>query len=197
MATPYTKDLDYAARVLKSGGIIVCPAEGVFGLSCDVDNQDAIERIISLKKRDSAKGLILVDGDDAFFKDHTDFNKLSKNALNLMSLNWPGPHTFIVPSKSSFSSPAVRPDHTMAFRISSFPTFIKLCKSLGRPLISTSANISGCEAVSDISLLDPKIVNGVDLVLDLPCGGQSAPTSIYDCILERLLRNGPGFKEFL
>ncbi len=197
MATPYTKDLDYASSVLNAGGIIVCPSEGVYGLSCDVNNQKAIERIIRLKKRDSAKGLILVDGNDKFLKEHADFTKLSKRALYLMNLNWPGPHTFIVPSVKFFNSYAVRSDHTMAFRISSFSAFVNLCDSLGRPLISTSANISGQNAVSELSLLDPEIIAGVDLVLDLPCGGQFAPTSIYDCILERLIRTGPGFKEFL
>ncbi len=197
MTAQFTTELDRAACALREGAVIVCPSEGVYGLSCDATNEEAIAKIIALKRRDSAKGLIMVDCNRNFLNAHLDTERLNPKALALMEHNWPGPHTFVVPVLESFKSKAIRDDHTLAFRVTAFAPLAALCKKLGRPLISTSANISGQRAVSTLDDLDISIIIGADYVVAFECGGQSQPTSIYDTLTSTLIRQGPGFKENL
>lgn len=60
MSAIITEDINLCATVLRDGGVVICPTEGVYGLSCAVFSDDAVKRIISIKNRDSAKGLIIV-----------------------------------------------------------------------------------------------------------------------------------------
>ena len=140
---------------------------------------------------------ICVDGKNVEVTKRTENGFLFVNgkACQLMSSMWPGPHTFILPMNDDFHSIALKDNHTVAVRITAFETLANLCKESGVPLVSTSANISGHEATSEISLLDKKLLDRVQLVLDLPCGGQNAPTSIYDTLTHTLVRKGPGWKE--
>lgn len=197
MIAQFTYELDRVAKALRQGAVIVCPSEGVYGLSCDASNEEAIKRIIALKRRDSAKGLIMVDANRNFVDEHIDLSRIDKKSLDLMDKNWPGPHTFVLPCFENFKSSAVRDNHTFAFRVTAFKPLADLCLKLGSPLISTSANISGQNAVSSIDDLDVNILIGVDYVVSYECGGQKDPTSIYDSITHTLIRKGPHFKETL
>lgn len=195
MIAQVTTELDRAVDALRQGAVIICPSEGVYGLSCDATNEKAIRRIIALKKRDTAKGLIMVDCKRDFLNQHLDLERINSQDLALMEANWPGPHTFVVPVNQEFKSSAVRDNHTLAFRVTAFAPLAKLCEKLGKPLISTSANISGQSAVSTLDDLDLNVIIGVDLVIALECGGQLLPSSIYDTLTHTLIRQGPGFKE--
>lgn len=195
MTAQFTTELDRAVEALRQGAVIVCPSEGVYGLSCDATNEEAIKRIIELKKRDTAKGLIMVDYKRDFLNQHLDLTRISSRDLSLMEANWPGPHTFVVPIKNEFKSLAIREDHSLAFRVTAFAPLAKLCEKLGKPLISTSANISGQRAVSNLDDLDLSMIIGTDLVIAFECGGQILPSSIYDTLTHTLIRQGPGFKE--
>jgi L-threonylcarbamoyladenylate synthase len=193
MEDKFTKDILRAALVIQSGGVIVCPSEGVYGISCSLFNEDAIKRVISIKERDVSKGLIIVDHTLDKLSAYIDNSRLNEKAKELINKMWPGPHTFVLPIIESFNSIAEKENHTAAVRITAFEALKEICKQAGTPIISTSANISGKAATSVISQLDSVIVDRVDLVLDLPCGGQSSPTSIYDTTTNTLVRKGPGW----
>lgn len=195
MRAVFSKSITKAAEVIKSGGLVICPSEGVYGISCSVFNEDAVKKVIAVKERDVSKGLIIVDSSLSLLSRYIDDKRVDDSAYKLMSSMWPGPHTFILPMNDDFHSIALKDNHTVAVRITAFETLANLCKESGVPLVSTSANISGHEATSEISLLDKKLLDRVQLVLDLPCGGQNAPTSIYDTLTHTLVRKGPGWKE--
>ncbi|MGN0893386.1 MAG: L-threonylcarbamoyladenylate synthase [Succinivibrio sp.] len=190
-----TDSIEKAAAVIRDGGVIICPTEGVYGISCSVFNEDAVNRVISIKQRDISKGLIIVDSSLDILNQYIDREKIDDYSQSLMEKMWPGPHTFVLPVKDDLKTVAVRDNRTVAVRITSFNILAALCKYARVPLISTSANISGFEATDSLDRLDSKLEDKVDLVLTLPCSGQSEPTSIYDTQTKKLVRKGPHWIE--
>lgn len=195
MSTIFTDSIEQAASVIASGGVIVCPSEGVYGISCSVFNEAAVKRIIAVKHRSSTKGLIIVDSSLEYLREYLDESRVDARAMALMDGMWPGPHTFVVPVVDEFKNAAVRDDHTAGVRISAFRPFAVICSKAKTPIVSTSANISGENATSDLESIDPRITDNVDLVLTLPCGGLSASTSIYNTLTHTLIRQGPMWDE--
>lgn len=195
MTAVFSTSITKAAEVIKSGGLVICPSEGVYGISCSVFNEDAVKKVIAAKERDVSKGLIIVDNSLYTLSRYIDSKRVDNESHKLMSSMWPGPHTFILPMTDDFHSIALKDNHTVAVRITAFETLAALCRECATPLVSTSANISGQPATSDVTLLDKKLLERVDLVLTLPCGGQNAPTSIFDTLTHTLVRKGPGWKE--
>lgn len=195
MTAIFSKSITKAAEIIKAGGLVICPSEGVYGISCSVFNETAVKKVIAAKERDVSKGLIIVDSSLSSLSKYIDDNRIDATSRNLITSMWPGPHTFVLPMNDDFHSIALKDNHTVAVRITLFETLAKLCIECECPLISTSANISGQPATCDVSLLDKKLLERVDLVLDLPCGGQNEPTSIYDTLTHTLVRKGPGWKE--
>ncbi len=188
----FSENIDLAASVIKAGGVVICPAEGVYGLSCNALNEEAVKRIIAIKERDGAKGLITLAASMEDLGEVIDTKAMSTDTLALMSRLWPGPYTFVVPCLNSFiGSSLTGGRNCIAVRATSFEALAHLCKKSGTPLVSTSANLSGADAVSEFSLLSPIILRRVDLALTLPCGGLEGSTSVYDTLSRTLLRKGP------
>lgn len=194
MSAIFSSSIERAALVIAQGGVIVCPTEGVYGISCSLFDETAIKRVIQIKERDIQKGLIIVDHCLDTLNDYICLDNCDNECKELIKRMWPGPHTFIVKAKESFNSIALRSDHSVAVRITQFDTLAKVCKASNVPMISTSANISGNPATSDLSTLDPKLIERVDLILDLPCGNLSEPTSIYDTLTHTLVRKSSNWK---
>ena len=197
MSTIFTDSIEQAASVIASGGVIVCPSEGLYGISCSVFNEAAVKIIIAIKHRSSAKGLIIVDSSLEYLREYLDESRVDDRAMALMDGMWPGPHTFVVPVVDEFKNAAVIDDHTAGVRISAFRPFAEICSKARTPIVSTSANISGESATCDLESIDPRITDNVDLVLTLPCGGLSASTSIYNTLTHTLIRQGPMWEEKL
>lgn len=192
----FTSEITKAAEIIASGGVVLCPAEGVYGLSCAALNDDAVGRIIRIKERDSAKGLITMGDSVKALKDIFNFEALPEQSRALMDRLWPGPYTFIVPCTKELHGRALTGGRdTVAVRVTAFEIMAELCRRCACPLVSTSANLSGGEAVSDFEQLSPIVLKRVDLVLKLPCGGLRGSTSIYDTVHQRLVRKGPQWPE--
>ena len=189
--TAFSKSLEEACAVIKQGGVIVCPAEGVYGLSCNALNEDAVKRVIAIKERDSAKGLIVVGDTNERLSEICDFARAGQKALGLMRRLWPGPFTFVLPCVKNLEGSVLTGGRgTAAARLTAFETLKELCVLCEAPLVTTSANLSGAEAVSDFALLSPVVLKRCDLALELPCGGLEGPTSIYDAQSCALIRRG-------
>ena len=89
----FSENIDLAASVIKAGGVVICPAEGVYGLSCNALNEEAVKRIIAIKERDGAKGLITLAASMEDLGEVIDTKAMSTDTLALMSRLWPGPYT--------------------------------------------------------------------------------------------------------
>lgn len=129
------------AAYLKSGGIIAYPTESCYGLGCDPRNPRALERLIRLKGRDAAKGLLLIA--DHLKRLQAFIRPLSLTDRARMQRVWPGPVTWVVPASAACPPLLTGRRPTIAVRVTAHPGAARLCRSLGMALVSTSANKSG------------------------------------------------------
>lgn len=129
------------AAYLKSGGIIAYPTESCYGLGCDPRNPRALERLIRLKGRDAAKGLLLIA--DHLKRLQAFIRPLSLTDRARMQRAWPGPVTWVVPASAACPPLLTGRRPTIAVRVTAHPGAARLCRSLGMALVSTSANKSG------------------------------------------------------
>ena len=167
---------------LKSGKTIAYPTEGVWGLGCDPRNPNAIESLLSLKARSSEKGLILIASK---FEHFLEFSHVEDYKDKLLS-KWPGPHTWLVPSKEKLSPLIKGNNNKVALRLSNHQTVCNLCDAFGDPIVSTSANKEGQPTLSgpkEILECFPEVK-----VLDGKLGGLEKPSTIQDVVTDIILR---------
>jgi len=126
---------------LKKGGVIAYPTESCYGLGCDPRNPRALKRLIRLKGRTAAKGLVLIA--DRLKKLQPFIRPLNTPHHAQMSHTWPGPVTWVVPASSRCSPLLTGGRATIAIRVTAHPVAAQLCRAHNMALVSTSANKSG------------------------------------------------------
>ncbi|WP_136248003.1 L-threonylcarbamoyladenylate synthase [Halomonas borealis] len=180
-----------AVAALRAGGVIGYPTEAVWGLGCDPDDAAALTRLLALKRRDPAKGVILVAADIAQFEPWLD--GLDAECRALLATPRETPTTWLVPDNGR-SLALVRGEHErVALRISGHPRVAALCHAFGGPVVSTSANRAG--EPSAMSGAEVRAIFGeapegeLAAVLDGPLGGHDRPSTIRDLITDRVLRD--------
>ena len=129
------------AASLWAGGVVACPAEGVWGLSCDPFDEGAVLDLLAMKQREVSKGLIVVGASSDMFADV--LSDLSSAHRETMRASWPGPNTWLVPHGGYFPRWITGDSDDVAIRVTSSPTLAALCLAFGGPLVSTSANPAG------------------------------------------------------
>ena len=129
------------AASLWAGGVVACPAEGVWGLSCDPFDEGAVLDLLAMKQREVSKGLIVVGASSEVFADV--LRDLSAEQREAMLASWPGPNTWLVPHRGCFPSWVTGESGDVAIRVTSSPALAALCEAFDGPLVSTSANPAG------------------------------------------------------
>ncbi|MDP2252538.1 MAG: Sua5/YciO/YrdC/YwlC family protein, partial [Thiobacillus sp.] len=122
---------------LRRGGIIAYPTESCYGLGCDPRNVGALKRLIRLKGRSAAKGMLLIA--DRFKRLKPFVRPLHAADLARMQHSWPGPVTWVVPASAACPPLLTGGRPTIAVRVTAHPVAAHLCRSLGMALVSTSA----------------------------------------------------------
>lgn len=170
---------------LKAGGVIAYPTESCYGLGCDPRNPKAVARVLALKGRPAAKGLILIA--DRFQRLATLLAPLAPQQRAAMAATWPGPHTWLVPKGHRTPRFLTGCHPTLAVRVTSHPEAAGLCYALGTALVSTSANRSGQKPCR--THRDCRRAFG-DAVLTVPgtVGRRRRPSTIQDLLTGRILR---------
>ena len=181
-------DIPQAVAVLRGGGIIAYPTEAVWGLGCDPFDPTAVRRLLKIKQRDESKGLILVSADLAQIASFIDLDALPYERLKDVRATWPGPHTWALPCPPRIPTWLRGAHATIALRISAHKRVVALCNAFGGPIVSTSANLTGCGPVRSIDELDPALLAQIDGVLDGVTGGLETPTPIRDAASGTVLR---------
>lgn len=186
--TPPTVTADAAAALLRADGIVAHPTEAVWGLGCDPTSRVATLRLLALKQRSPAKGLILIAASPAQLDPWVDWSRLSAAARASVLASWPGPNTWIVPATAAV--PAwIRGQHAgVAVRVSAHPPAVALCTAFGGALVSTSANPGGAPAPRRLTDLTPAIIEGLDGVLEGRTGDLDRPSTIRDAVTGAVLR---------
>lgn len=186
---PDAATLKKAVGVLKRGGLVVYPTETAYALGCDPQNTSAVKKLFALKKRDASKPLPLIAATPTMARR---FVRLDRYASMLVSAFWPGPLTLVAAKRRVLAPGVASRAGEYAVRVSAHPVALALAKALGRPIVSTSANLSGREApyaVPDVLCdLGPR----VDQVIDagrLPTRPPSTVVRAQDGIV-LILREG-------
>lgn len=126
---------------LTRGGLIAYPTESCYGLGCDPRNTRALKRLVALKGRSAAKGLLLIA--DSFKHLAPYVGRLTPAERARMARTWPGPVTWVVPASAACPPLLTGSRPTIAVRVTAHPVAARLCRMLGMALVSTSANRSG------------------------------------------------------
>jgi L-threonylcarbamoyladenylate synthase len=170
------------------GGIIAYPTEAVFGLGCDPDNLDAIERLLQVKNRTPNKGLILLGGDYAQLLDYVDDSALSQQQRAAVLARWPGAITQVLPAHQHLSTLLTGEHNTVAVRVTEHPLLVALCAKLNKPIISTSANISGQPHVNTWQQVEQIFGEQIDYLLKGETLGFTQPSTIINALTGVVLR---------
>ncbi len=182
--------ISHAAAVIRDGGVIIAPTEGVYGFSCAFDHEDALRRILQIKERAADKGLITICADVSAALALTDTAAIPDESLSLMRRLWPGPHTFVLPCRQGVGGLLTGFRSTIAVRVTAFELLRELCRRAGCPLVSTSVNLSGRTPLRDLTAVEEQFSALVDYIIKAPCQGLPGPSSIHDGLTGRLLRQG-------
>jgi Sua5/YciO/YrdC/YwlC family protein len=156
-------DIEKALKVLKNGGIILYPTDTVWGIGCDASNAEAVKKIYALKQREETKSmLVLIDNPDRILR-HV--KEVPEMAWQLIELN-DKPMTIIYPGAVNLAKNLVSSDGTIGIRVANDEFCQKLISRLNKPLVSTSANISGKPAPGIFHEIAKEIKEGVDYVVN-------------------------------
>ena len=173
-----------AADILLRGGVIAYPTEGIFGLGCMPDDDAAVQRVIDIKQRDAAKGLILIAAHAGQLEDWVALPQ----GKSLPEPDPAHPITWIVPPGPAVS-PLLRGTHTtIAVRLTTNPIARMLCEAVDSPIVSTSANLSGKPAARNAFVLRRQFAGVVDYIVPGACGPASGASEIRDFTSGRILR---------
>jgi L-threonylcarbamoyladenylate synthase len=175
-----------ALHTLRGQGLIACPTEAVWGLSCDPRSEAACNRLLALKDRPWDKGLILVAADESQLAPYLDVP--TKAMWKRASVTWPGPATWVFPCTEA-TPMWISGDHdSVAVRITAHPQLRELCARYGGALVSTSANPSGRPPAMSAVQVRRYFGDDLDFVLPGSLGGLPRPTSILDASTGHILR---------
>ena len=152
-----------AVEVLKKGGLILYPTDTIWGIGCDATNEKAVEKVYALKRRSDSKALVLLASDLDMVARY--IKEIPQMALQLVEVN-DAPMTIIYPGACGLAPNAVAEDGTVGMRIPLEGSCIDIVRRLGRPLVSTSANISGQPSPKCYADICDEIKNGVDYIVD-------------------------------
>lgn len=158
----FQEDLEKSLAVLGAGGIIVYPTDTIWGIGCDATNAPAVNRIYRLKQREESKSMIVLMADEKDVMQYTAGVDLSHFDY-LRSVT--KPTTVIYEGAIGLASNLVAPDGSVGIRIIKEPFCRHLVKRFRRPIVSTSANISGKPSPACFSEIAPEILSAVDYVV--------------------------------
>ena len=164
------KEIHNCIEILKNGGVILYPTDTIWGIGCDATNQKAVNQIYQIKKRDINKPLISLVSDKIMLARYTD-------NFNLLNYNTKDPTTYIFNNVRGLSNGVITKNKTAAFRIPNDIFCQKIISILKKPLVSTSANISGEKIASKFSEISNQIKENVDYVVNLRHNDKMTKTS--------------------
>lgn len=177
------EDLQKALDTLLNGGIILYPTDTVWGIGCDATNAEAVARIYALKRREDSKSMLCLV--DAPGRIQTYAEDIPPMAWELLDANSPAPDekpenggevkplTIIYPRARNVAQNLIAEDGSLGIRITSEPFSKTLCQMMRRPLVSTSANVSGEPTAKFFGEISDEIKKGVDYVVRFRRGDTS------------------------
>ncbi|OIQ22824.1 L-threonylcarbamoyladenylate synthase [Lacinutrix sp. MedPE-SW] len=172
-----------AVTVLKQGGIILYPTDTVWGIGCDATNYNAVKKVYKLKNREESKALICLVNNYSMLEKHVD--NVPNIAYDILDLAI-NPTTVIYDNPAGVAENLIAEDNTLAIRVTQDKFCQHLIKYLGKPIVSTSANLAGNPTPKSFKEIDEAILKGVDYVVNL----QTEKRSTNPSTIIKLSNNG-------
>lgn len=185
------EEIKKAVEILKAGGIILYPTDTIWGIGCDATNEEAVAKIYKLKQSDNKTSMLVlvpsIDKAACFVKENIDI------AWELMDVS-DKPLTLILPNACGVAKNLIPAERTIGMRVPKHDFCLALMRSFGRPLVSTSANITGEKSPSSFNKISDKIKKGVDMIIDIkfegaPTGKPSSIILIDETSQIKIIRN--------
>lgn len=177
-------DIKQAVEVLRRGGVILYPTDTVWGIGCDATNAEAVARIFAIKRREESKSMITLFDSTARIQQY--ISQIPEVAFDMMELT-DKPLTLILDGAKNLAPNLIAADGSLGVRVTSEEFSRELCFRFQKPIVSTSANISGEPTPATFADISDEIVNAMDYVVKYRQGDTSRhkPSSIV-----RLAANG-------
>jgi L-threonylcarbamoyladenylate synthase len=158
------QEIHNAFEVINNGGIILYPTDTVWGIGCDATNPEAVAKVYQLKKRTETQSMIcLMNGEKMMYNVFKEIPEVAWQILDLSE----NPTTLVLDNPRNVASNLIASDQTLGIRIVKEPFCFKLMERMKKPLVSTSANISGQPTPKSFKEISPEIIKGVDYVVNL------------------------------
>lgn len=187
---PQQRLISQVADVLRSGGVIAYPTDTTYGIGCSIFNKKGIERIYQIKQREKKKPFSFICSSQS---EVAKYAKVSNYAYKLMKRLLPGPYTFVLEATNIVPDLLLTKQKTVGIRMPDNPICSAIVSTLGDPLVTTSANLSGEEPIGDPRDIFNFLKKQLDLVVD---GGVLSPdvSSVVSLLHDTptVLRQGVG-----
>jgi L-threonylcarbamoyladenylate synthase len=157
------QDIKNCIRTMEQGGVILYPTDTVWGLGCDAMNAAAVEKIFAIKERPKEKSMIVLLAEA---RDVLQYVAAPPPDIIAIIESFERPTTVVYENALGFPANVVNNDGSIAIRVTSDPFCKALIKRFRRPIISTSANISGQPAPAIYTGIDAAVINAVDYVVN-------------------------------
>ena len=158
----FNEDIKKACDVLIKGGIILYPTDTIWGIGCDATNEDAVQRVYDLKQRSDSKAMLVLV--DMPIKLETYLAEVPEMAWDLIELT-DKPLTIIYPKGKNLAHNLLAEDGSVGIRVTNEQFSKKLCERFRKPIVSTSANISGQPSPSLFNEISEEVKSGVDYMV--------------------------------
>jgi len=172
-----------ADAMLRSGGTMVYPTDTVYGLGCDATSETAVKKVFAIKKSER-KPLSVMIADFGMIDDYCDTGIWEDVILRRYL---PGPYTFILKKRAPIAASLT---DTLAIRIPDSEFCQLLCERFGKPIITTSANLTGQSAPTKIEEVGKSLTDAVGLAIDAGETKYRGPSLIVDLVARKLIRPG-------
>jgi tRNA threonylcarbamoyl adenosine modification protein (Sua5/YciO/YrdC/YwlC family) len=195
-ARPRKKATDLIRETLVDGGIIAYPTDTFYGMGCDLFNIKAIRKLYLMKRLDSKRALSIICRD---FKDISTYAVMSDFAFSVLKGCLPGPYTFVLKAKKIMPKLLMTDKKEVGIRIPNHTVPVAVAGLIERPIINTSAKISGEEVLTDPRHIEKGFKGSMGLIIDggIIIGEPSTVIRLTDDKVE-ILREGKGsFKHLL
>lgn len=158
------EEINKAFEIIREGGIILYPTDTVWGIGCDATNPEAVAKIYKLKQRAETQSMIvLMNGEKMMYNV---FKNIPEAAWQIIDLS-EKPTTLILDEPRNVAANLIAPDKSLGIRLVKEPFCFKLMEKMKKPLVSTSANISGQPTPKSFKEISAEIIKGVDYVVNL------------------------------
>lgn len=163
-------------KTLKDGKLVIMPTDTIYGIIGDATNEDVINKVYEVKERPHDKPLLILVSNLSML--HELVTEIPKETEKIINKFWPGPLTILFKKSSKVSDALTANSALVAIRMPNDKRLLNIMNHLNRPLISTSANISSHDAITNPNQLEEKMKEKIDLIVDEGTVNNEASTLI-------------------